>query len=196
MSTALLEAPLEMAESAEVVERNPEALYEIIDGIEVELPPMSMEAVELASDLGFEVALFARQQNLGKVYHEMLIKLNLSNGRSRSRRPDFIYVSHRKWPQDRTPLKDASWDIVPDVCVEVMSPSDDWIDIEEKIVEYFEAGVPQVWVVLPEVQTVKIYESRFRNKLLGPDDTLTGGDILPGFELALGKLFRVVSDQQ
>ena len=195
MTTALLDAPVGALRNFAVNLRDPEALYEIIDGIEMELPPRSMESGILASRLGTKIILFATPNELGEVYNEILVKLNLSDGRERNRRPDFIYVSYVKWPADKPLVKDAAWDIVPDICVEVVSPSDGANDLEEKLVEYFEAGIPQVWVVYPEVQTVYAYESRNRVKILGPDDTLTGGTALPGFELPLRQLFRTTTVQ-
>ena len=80
----------------------------------------------------------------------MLVELNLPCGKQRSRRPDFIYVSYEKWPTRRKRSKDAAWNIVPDIAVEVVSPSDIFSDVYEKVGEYFRAGFPQVWIVHPE----------------------------------------------
>ena len=59
----------------------------------------------------------------------------------------------------------------------------------EKIGDYFRAGVRRVWVILPTQQKIYDYESDTRVQVLGPDDSIDGGDIVPGFRLLLRDLF-------
>ena len=190
MSTALLEAPANGRPTPTGSGRDPDALYEIIDGIEVEMPPMSMESLALASRLGSKITLFAEPRKLGEVYNEMIVQLHLHGGRDRKRRPDFIYVAYEKWPAENELVLDEAWDIIPDICVEVISPTDKFYDIEEKLDEYFEAGFPQIWIVSPDSRAIRVYTSRYEDKLYGIRDTIVPGDILPGFELPLKELFR------
>ncbi len=58
-----------------------------------------------------------------------------------------------------------------------------------KLDEYFRAGVRLVWYVNPEKCTVRVYSTRNRSVLLRGDDTLDGGDVLPGFVLSIRDWF-------
>jgi Uma2 family endonuclease len=168
---------------------NPDALYEIIDGQVVELPPMSIYAAFLAFRISSIVDAFARANNLGIALAEGLFRLPLP--RSRNRRPDGAYVSYRRWAKGRPlPTRDNAWDVVPDLGIEVISPTDGAIELMEKIAEYFQAGMEQVWVVYPDHRLVHVYESITAIKVLTHADDLAGGSVLPGFHLPLSELFQ------
>jgi len=90
----------------------------------------------------------------------------------------------RKLPKAAVPL------LVPDIAVEVISKGNTKAEMTRKIGEYFTAGVRLVWLVFPKARTVRVYTSAKDSELLVEADTLTGGDVLPGFELPLAKLFE------
>jgi len=58
-----------------------------------------------------------------------------------------------------------------------------------KLDEYFRAGVLQVWYVDPKRRTVRVYADRNHSIVLGEDDHLEGGDVLPGFSLSIRDWF-------
>lgn len=71
------------------------------------------------------------------------------------RGPDVCYVSYDRLPHKSLGGKyDPS---VPEVAFEVLSPSDRWVEVHEKIVELLKAGVLAVGVVDPDEQTVRMY---------------------------------------
>ena len=80
----------------------------------------------------------------------------------------------------------------PDLAVEVLSPGNTVQEIDEKIALYFAAGSRLVWVFNPKRRTAAAYRSPFDVKILGEQDALDGGDVLPGFTLDLSKLFASV----
>ena len=63
--------------------------------------------------------------------------------------------------------------------------------MDEKIALYFAAGSRAVWVFNPKKRTVAVYASPSDVRILGEQDTLDGGEVLPGFTLDLSKLFAV-----
>ena len=73
--------------------------------------------------------------------------------------------------------------------VEIFSPSETWKEIEDKIDEYFAAGVKWIWVVNPKNRHLIIYQGDKEPKKLRENDTLIGEDILSGFELKISKNF-------
>jgi Uma2 family endonuclease len=58
-----------------------------------------------------------------------------------------------------------------------------------KLDEYFRAGVRVVWYVDPKRRTVRVYTGRDRSVLLHEDQSLDGGDVLPGFSLSIREWF-------
>jgi len=100
---------------------------------------------------------------------------------------DVLFISHER-------LKDASpegfLDVAPELIVEIMSPSNAWEDVRQKIEEYFGIGVKHVWIVEPINRAVQIYRSRDAVRTLSEDDTLKGDGILDGFAIAVRALFE------
>jgi Uma2 family endonuclease len=80
--------------------------------------------------------------------------------------------------------------MVPELAIEVISPTDRAENQRGKVLEYFQAGVRCVWVVYPELQIVDVHESPTSVRVFGPDDTLVGDPILPGFQLRITDLFN------
>jgi Uma2 family endonuclease len=127
----------------------------------------------------------------------MLFRIPLPQDASRERRPDIAVVSYQNWPVDSPQDPDANaWEVIPDLAVEVISPTDRAEDQREKVLEYFRAGVRCVWVVYPKLRLIDVYESPTRIQILTEEDTLRGEPVLPGFELTLASLFDTARQQK
>jgi Uma2 family endonuclease len=182
--TATLE-PVPLAPPAII---DDEAPYEIIDGNRVELPPMSIYASVVASELMRVLGNHAVSNRCGRAVADGLFRLPLD--RERKRRPDVAFVSAARWPMDRPlPYPDNAWDVVPDLAVEVVSPTDFAEELMDKTTEYFRAGVRAVWVGYPLVQLVYVYTSLTDGRVLSGADELDGGAVLPGFCTPVAALF-------
>ncbi len=165
-----------------------EPLYEIIDGLRVEMPPMSTLANAVANRLSHKLDTAGEQSDRGHAFTDMLFHLALPV--DRNRRPDVAFVSFDRWPKDRPWTSDNAWDVAPDLAVEVTSPNDFADDLVVKLDEYFRAGVPLVWVVYPKQAMVHVYESLTQVRGFTRADVLEGGSVLPEFRLALNELFQ------
>ena len=77
----------------------------------------------------------------------------------------------------------------PDLAVEVLSPSDTTAKAEAKAVHWLELGTRLVVLVDRPRQTVSVVRSRDDVRLLREDDTLDGGDVVPGWSVRVGDLF-------
>lgn len=165
-----------------------EPLYEIDNGAKVEKPPMGTFPVLVGSILDQLLGAHARANHLGRVVAEMLFKINKAG--DPQRRPDVAFVSYERWPRDRKVNSENGWDVVPDLFIEVISPSNTANDVPGRIREYFEAGARRVWVVYPTDRQVYVYESPKKIGILGLGDSLDGEDVLPGFRLGLNELFE------
>ena len=77
----------------------------------------------------------------------------------------------------------------PDLAVEVISPTDRYTEVEAKVKEWFAGGTLMVIVVNPRNRTVRVYRSLADSDLLTEDDTLNGGDVVPGWRLPVADIF-------
>lgn len=97
---------------------------------------------------------------------------------------------YETWPKNKAlSWTQNAWDVVPDLAVEVVSPSDQLSEMVEKIDEFFLAGVKQVWVVHPNQYRIYVYDTPTQIRVLERKDSLDG-EVLPGFVLPLADLFR------
>ena len=183
----VIETPL--PEPALVPAHEPSERYEVIHGQKVELPPMSVLANLVASRLTAKLAVFLEHYPRGQVFPEMLFRLPLAEDIFRNRRPDVAYVSYGNWPKDRPVPEEASaWDVVPDLAVEIVSPTDFAEDVIAKMEESFRAGVRQVWLVYPRRRLLYRYESALQVKGFTRSDTLESEPLFPGLRLALPEI--------
>jgi Uma2 family endonuclease len=164
-----------------------DCLYEVVNGQILKLPPMGAYQILIASDLMRHLGNFAEKHALGRAVAEMLFLLDRTT--DLQRRPDVAVVSYRRWPRERKVPTSNAWEVVPDLAVEIVSPTNTADAILAKIREYFQAGVTRVWVVYPTEQQVYVYESPVHNRILTPSDELEAEDVLPGFRLRVAALF-------
>jgi len=160
----------------------------VVDGQIVEPPPMGTYPTWIASLLILPLGTFARTQGLGRAVVEMLFRIDPAT--KLQRRPDLAFVSYERWPRTRRVPKDAAWEVVPDLAIEVVSPTNLAEDLLAKVHEYFRAGVRQVWVVYPAAAQLHVHESPTHIRVLGRSDELDGGPLLSGFRLPLAELFE------
>ena len=183
-TTAIPEA---QAESWPLTEDD--SLYEVVNGQRLEPPPMSVLATRIANRLGRRLGTFVEDSRLGTAEVEMLFLLD--EAEDLQRRPDVALVSFERWPSDRAvPDDEAAWDVVPDLAVEVVSPTDRDEAGLAKVREYFAAGVRLVWKVYPRQRVVHVFESFAAIRVLTRADDLDGGPVVPGFRLPLAALFE------
>jgi Uma2 family endonuclease len=81
------------------------------------------------------------------------------------------------------------WPGAPDLAVEVISPSDTYADVQEKVVDWIEAGTRMILLVMPRKRTVTIYRSLTDIVMLTEHETLDGADVVPGWKLPVRELF-------
>jgi Uma2 family endonuclease len=162
-----------------------ESQFEMIDGVPVEVPAMGVREAMIASDLCYFLGAWGRPK-YGRAVVETLFDIP---NQKRDRRPDVAFVSYARWPRTRRVPSDAVWAVVPEVAIEVVSPTNSFNEVLEKLREYFTAGVQQAWIVVPAEEQVYVYTSPTTNRILTRADDLTAEPLLPGFRLPLAELF-------
>lgn len=101
--------------------------------------------------------------------------------------PDIGFVSYARHPE-KLPKKHIP--VPPDLAVEVVSSGNTATEIHNKVRLYLKAGTRLVWVVYPDAQEIVMHTSGGATTLT-VDDNLNGGDVLPGFTLAVKDIFEV-----
>ncbi len=160
--------------------------FELVNGIPKERG-MGAKSSEIAGVLLSLILGYIRPRNLGRVYTSETGYLCFP-GKPRSVRfPDVSFVRTDRLPDGRSP--EGYFTIRPDLAIEVISPNDLYEDIEEKLTDYREAGIPLVWVVSPRARTVLVRRLDGTANLLTESGELSGEDVIPGFACKIAELF-------
>jgi Uma2 family endonuclease len=102
--------------------------------------------------------------------------------------PDFSFIAKDRLSYQRTGRGFVP--IPPDLVVETRSPSDRLTDMRDKMRRWLSFGVRMALLLDPIQKRVIVYTPDAAEPItLTRDDTLTGGDVLPGFALPLHRLF-------
>jgi Uma2 family endonuclease len=130
--------------------------------------------------------VFAAAAGMGEVYNSDT-GFRLSSDPDTVRMPDVSFVARER--ADEVGDIEGFWPGAPDLAVEVVSPTDSFSDIDEKVSEYLVAGCRMVIVVNPRRRAATVYRSHSDIILLGENESLDGGDVVPGWTLPLRELF-------
>ena len=190
---ATLAAPLAPAAKAPLtpndllaLEAEHGARYELVNGELKERNVTSPDHGVIALNFGSELRAFVRSRNLGVVMTGA--RFLLRDEPPLLRIPDTAFISRVNLPTGR--LRGGHFQGAPDLAVEVVSPNDKAGELTVKTADYLTAGTQQVWVVEPNTRTVAVYRPGGAARVYSVDDTLDGGDLLPGLALPVGDLFE------
>ena len=162
-------------------------VLELVDGRLIEMSKPTRIHGVVTMRLALRIANFVDTHNLGEVTvgdPGFVLERN-ADGRDTVRGLDiaFISISRELGPPD------FSWyDLAPDLAVEVISPSNKTADTHRKVRQLLNAGARLIWLVYPASRTIEAHTPDGAITLQ-ENDTLSGGDVLPGFELRVGDIF-------
>ncbi len=159
---------------------------ELIRGVLCKTMSTGQRHGQIVMDLAFELNAFVKPRRLGTLVGSDSGIL-LEREPDTVREPDIAFTS-----ADRLPLGEATLsyaEVVPDLVVEVASPSDSRREVHDKAHMWLNHGVRLVWVVQPESRTVDVYRLDEEIATLGEQDALDGLDVLPGFTCDLSAVF-------
>jgi Uma2 family endonuclease len=77
------------------------------------------------------------------------------------------------------------------LAVEIISPNEYAVDVDEKTRQYLQAGTKQVWLVYPRSKSISVYTSLRDVTIYTQEDDLSGGDVLPGFACKVADIFAI-----
>ena len=158
-------------------------LYELVGGRLVE-KRMASESNWIAGRITYFLTAYLIASGAGEVLPEQTFQC-FPEDPDQIRRPDVsVLVAARvpePWPAGHLPFR-------PDVAVEVLSPNDSAIEFEVKLEDYRSAGVPAVWVVIPDTRLIRVHPLGGPILELRDGDVLGGDPVLPGFAVEVTKL--------
>ena len=125
-----------------------DTLAEWVDGEVVMYSPASKRHQDLADFLTSVLRLFVEQHRLGVVLSAPF-QMKLERGRE----PDLLFVAREHL--DR--LKEAYLDGPADLVVEIVSPESVGRDRGETYYEYAQGGVPEYWLIDPQMEWTEFY---------------------------------------
>jgi Uma2 family endonuclease len=173
------------------IHRREDRLYELVDGCLVE-KVLGFPQSSLHLWLGFLLETFLFQNDLGILGGEAGL-LRLMPGLIRL--PDLSFISWERLP-DRKPPSNPILHVVPDLTVEIVSRGNTKKEMNNKIRDYFLAGVRQVWIVDPKKETIHVYTGPDAVERLSEDQVLEGGEVLPGFRVSLREVFATPAERR
>ena len=163
-----------------------EGRFELLDGDLIEMAPTGFDHGKLSTRMLTLINVFVLERELGTVVGTDAGFI-LRRDPNRVLAPDIAFVSAEQFAIDAE--QPGFLELAPDFVVEIVSPSDRWNYVNDKVNAYLDAGVRLIWVVDPRRKEVIVHTPDRVARTVAGDTTLDGGDVLPGFEITLGKLF-------
>ncbi len=160
--------------------------FELVEGELIEMPGTGALHGFIVKSILLLLDAYVKRQRLGIVLGDGISYI-LSRDPDIVRIPDVSFVCRSRIPDGGPP--EGYWPFSPDLAVEIVSPNDRFSDVQAKVREYLAAGTRLVWVVWPEGRSVIVHRADCVVEL-GPEDVLSGADVLPGFEVQVGQLFE------
>ncbi|MGH7481140.1 MAG: Uma2 family endonuclease [Longimicrobiales bacterium] len=159
---------------------------ELVRGMLVREPrPAAMHAW-VQSRVAVRLGGFVEEQRLGYLFTD--VGVIVSRHSSTVRGPDLAFVAAARLPAGP---RSGFLDLAPDLCIEIVSPSNRPAAIEEKVLEYLSAGTSLVWVIDPAKRTVVERRPGSAANVRATAEELSGADVVPGFVLNLAELFGI-----
>jgi len=161
--------------------------YELIEGELRRMAAAGGDASNFALRIGSRLIVEGEQRGFGRAF-------GADGGFFFGRDPDTVMAPDAAFvlTEHLPPARDQRgyMPVVPDLAVEVVSPTDRRRDVDEKVTRYLAAGVRLVWVAWPDERLVVVHALGQPPRELSNGDVLDGGAILPEFRLPVSDIFR------
>jgi Uma2 family endonuclease len=171
--------------AAELLARGDDGRWELVAGEPRERASPNFAHYRVTGRMQGHLFPFVEEHGLGVVGPELSILFATD--------PDTVLIPDLAFVRaDRIPPEDQQTglaQVVPDLVIEVLSPANTAFEMDEKIRVYLRAGVRLVWIVNPKRRSVTVYAGDGTLRSVLPGGVLDGGDVLPGFALAIDRIF-------
>ncbi len=164
-----------------------EGRCELVEGHLIEKPFASWNCGRIGALLALALTERVREKDLGVV-------TSAGTGFQIASQPDTVlapslaFVVKHRLPADISTLV-GFFPGAPDLAVEVVSPGDTYAEVEDETARYLEAGTQLVWILRPKQRRVEVHRADSTSALLSSGDALDGEVVVPGFKLAIARIF-------
>lgn len=159
---------------------------ELVGGEVREMAPAGFRHGAVAMRLGRRLSEYVDSSGLG-IVPAAETGFRIAVGPDTVRAPDVAFVPSERIAE--VGETDGYWPGAPDLAAEVVSPSDSYREVHEKVLDWLNAGTRMVLVVDPSSRTVTVYRSAQEVRVLSEQETLDGGDVVPGWQVPVRDLF-------
>ena len=160
---------------------------ELIRGVFCETVSAGIEHGEIVANFIVGIRNFVKPKRLGRVFGSDS-GIRLERGPDTVRESDVGFISAEKLPLGtRVP---GYSEVVPDLVVEIKSPSDTVREMNDRAHMWLRHGVGMVVLTYPDTRTVDVYRQDGPTITLTENDTLDGAPTLPGFTLPVRDVFE------
>jgi Uma2 family endonuclease len=161
--------------------------YELVRGELREMTPAGHLHGKIAADVLSRMAVFVREHQLGVTYAA-------ETGFYLRRNPDTVRAADASFVgaarlASMTLSPDGYFPGAPDLAIEVISPSDTYSEVDEKVGEWLDAGCLAVVILDPRRKTGTVHRPGGDPVRLAETDVLSLPDLLPGWSLLLGEIW-------
>jgi Uma2 family endonuclease len=155
--------------------------WELLDGELIEVPSATPKHNRILMRLGRLIDAFAEKRKLGVILPET----DLAVRKDTRLRPDLGFFSAGTWHTvdlERVPVVQ-----IPDIAMEIISPSETSTNIRRKVGAYLQWGVQEVWLIHPEIRTLELHTSAGMHRL--SEGSFLTSEFIPGFRVQIADLF-------
>ena len=155
--------------------------YEWVDG-ELEKTEYMMKNTELDIVRNIKKAFYTTRffKDQGELFAEAVVQLS----EERARIPDLSAFS-----DDQITAAKRGRQPIPSFAIEIISPNEKGFKIEQKALDYFNAGVQVLWQIYPNIRMVKVLTSLRDVQVCLEQDTCSAAPALPDLQLTVEELF-------
>jgi Uma2 family endonuclease len=161
---------------------------ELVDGRIIPLSPTGGEHGTIEGNIAYLLNSYIRPRSLGWVLTGE-VGIYTRHDPDRVRAADVAFVAKNQIDT----IPSGFLDIPPELVVEVVSPSDRWQDLRDKMDEYFLIGVQTLWIVEPKTRTIMVYSSPTTATKYDKAETVAASETLTGLEVSVSEIFRNVT---
>lgn len=173
-----------------------EGAFELVDGKRIPVPTKMFGQINIANELMLLLNSFARLKGVGRAYVDapyVTMPEKNNNVVTGSRVPDVMFIRAERLQEYKRTT--PGWEmcplaISPDLVVEIIGEEDTYLAVMKRVNAYLKEGVQIVWVVEPTTRTVSVHAgSASKLPMLTERDKLNAGEVIPGFEINVEKIF-------
>ena len=155
--------------------------FEFVRGRIIEKPGMKQNELFIVT---FLLDLFLTTNTFKNKKGRLIPELDSYLDNKRKRIPDIAYFTQEQVKGMRRGEKFSS-----PFTIEVISPNDKFLDIEEKIADYFDANVKLVWCISPKQQQIYVYTSPTEVKIYKGSAVCSAKPVLSDFSFKVENMF-------